>query len=162
MAYNTQRKTEEKEEQMQYTYEFEVFKANGWFIARPFDMDGATQGKDIKEISLMAAEWLRTDIEHRLMHDYVIPEATYGNQPKEDGAIMIVSIEAGKETIQSVSASEAARMLGVTPARVTHLIRDGQLEAFRDGNRTWVFLASVMARINKPVRVGRPRKQKVD
>jgi len=146
---------------MQYTYEFEVFSSEGWLLAYPFDMEGATSGKDAQEVALMAADWLRTDMEHRLMYDVAIPEATFGNQPKEGGYIMVVSIEAGLDTIERVSASEAARMLGVSPARVTHMIKSGLLEAFKDGHKTWVTLDSVNVRLAEPRSAGRPRKEPV-
>ena len=144
---------------MQYTYEFEVLKSEGWFVAYPFDMEGATQGKDMKEVAEMAADWLRIDIEHRLMHNVGIPEPTFGNSPKEGGTIMVVSIEAGLNTIRKVSASEAARLLGVTPGRVTHMIDTGLLEAFKDGYNTWVTLDSVNVRLASPRKAGRPRKE---
>jgi len=81
---------------MQYTYEFELFRDDGWIVACPFDMEGATQERDIKEAAEMAAEWLRMDIEHRLMHGIKVPTATFGNVPKEGGTIMVVSVEVGR------------------------------------------------------------------
>jgi len=142
---------------MQYTYEFEVFENDGWLVAYPFDMDGGTQANGPEGISLMASEWLHIDIEHRLMHGLGIPEATFGNQPQMGGYIMVVSIEASVDTIRKVSASEAARMLNVSPARITHMIRDRLLEAYKDGHKTWVTLDSVNLRLKNPVPAGRPR-----
>lgn len=146
---------------MQYTYEFELFENDGWFIACPFNMEGATQGANVEEAALMAADWLRAEIEHRLIHGLDIPTATFNNEPKEGGSRMIVSVEAGLEQIATVSASEAARILNVTPGRVTHMIRDGQLESFKNGHKTSVTRASVNARLAAPRRVGRPRKEKM-
>jgi predicted RNase H-like HicB family nuclease len=144
---------------MQYTYEFELFESDGWFIAYPYDMEGATQGATVKEAALMAADWLRTEIEHRLIHELSIPDATFGNAPKEGGSRMIVSVEAGLDQIATVSASEAARILGVTPGRVTHMIRDGQLESFKNGHKTSVTRASIDVRLAAPRSAGRPRKE---
>jgi predicted RNase H-like HicB family nuclease len=144
---------------MQYTYEFEMVQSEGWYVALPFGMDGGTQGKTIEEASLMAADWLRMEIEHRLMYELDIPVATFGNVPVEGGICMIVSVDAGLDSVRRVSASEAARMLDVSPSRVTHMIRDGLLEAFRDGHKTYVTLASVEARKAEPRKSGRPRKE---
>jgi predicted RNase H-like HicB family nuclease len=144
---------------MQYTYEFEIAESDGWFVAMPFDLDGATQGKTIAEVSLMAADWLRADIEHRLIHGLDVPVATFGNEPIEGGARTIVSVDAGLNTVRTVSASEAARMLGVSPSRVTHMIRDGLLEAFKDGHKTFVTVDSINARLAEPHSAGRPRKE---
>jgi predicted RNase H-like HicB family nuclease len=146
---------------MQYTYEFELFESDGWFIAYPFDMEGATQGASVEEAALMAADWLRAEIEHRLIHNLGIPSATFNNKPEEGGSRMIVSVEAGLDQIATVSASEAARILKVTPGRVTHMIRDGQLESFKNGHKTYVTRASVDARLAVPRCAGRPRKKPV-
>jgi hypothetical protein len=144
---------------MQYTYEFEIFESDGWFVVYPFDMEGGTQGKTVDGAAMMAADWLRADIEHCLLHDVALPTPTFGNEPREGGSRMIVSVEAGLDLIRKVSASEAARMLGVSPARVTHMIRDRLLEAYRDGHRTYVTTASVEARLADPRKAGRPRKE---
>jgi hypothetical protein len=146
---------------MQYTYEFELFESDDWFIAYPFDMEGATQGVNTEEAALMTADWLRAEIEHRLIHDLDIPTATFNNELKEGGSRMIVSVEAGLNQIATVSASEAARILKVTPGRITHMIRNGQLESFKNGHRTSVTRASVDARLAAPRRAGRPRKESV-
>lgn len=143
---------------MQYTYEFELFRGDGFWIAVPFDMDGATQGSTIEEASEMAADWLRMDVEHRLMRGIDLPKATFGHEPQEGGILMVVSVEAGLDAVKKVSASEAARMLGVTPARVTAMIKDGLLDAYKDGARTWVTVDSIDERKRNPGVVGRPKK----
>ena len=144
---------------MQYTYEFEVVKNDEWLTAVPFDMPGGTQGKDWEEVALMAAEWLKADIEHRLMHGVAIPKATFGNTPLAGGARVIVSTNASLDKVESVSAAKAARMLEVTPARITHMIRDGLLDAYKDGHNTFVTVASIEARLAEPRKAGRPKKE---
>ena len=144
-----------------YIYEFEVFKSEGYFVVYPFDMDGATQGKDMQEVAEMAADWLRMDIQHRLMHDEPIPKPTYGNSPQEGGTVLIVAVEAGLDSIRRVSASEAARLLSVSPARVNHMIRDCLLESFKDGYNVWVTMDSIEARLRDPRKAGRPKREAV-
>lgn len=56
-----------------------------------------------------------------------------------------------------VSAAQAARELGITPARITHMLATGQLEGFRNGRRTFVTQESVDARKAVPHPAGRPR-----
>lgn len=143
---------------MQYTYEFELFRGDEYWVVAPFDMDGGTQGYTIEEASEMAADWLRMDIEHRLMRGIDIPKATFGHEPQEGGIRMIVSVEAGLDTVRKVSASEASRMLGVTPARITAMIKEGLLDAYKDGARTWVTVDSIDERKKNPGSVGRPKK----
>lgn len=143
---------------MQYTYEFEIIEENGLLVALPFGMQGGTEGKDWEEVALMAAEWLKMDIEYRLMNDLDIPKPSFKNKAERGGTLLVVSVDVSLEGIDTVSASEAARMLGVSPSRVTHLIRDGLLESYRDGHSTFVTKASIQARLSEPRKAGRPKK----
>lgn len=57
-----------------------------------------------------------------------------------------------------LSVEEAARQLGVTPARVRALIKDGRLSAAKNG-REWVLREEdVLARLMEAPRAGRPRR----
>jgi predicted RNase H-like HicB family nuclease len=146
---------------LQYTYEFEMFQSEGWFVAYPFDIEGATQGKDTEEVALMAADWLRIDIEHRLMHGMPVPKATFGNCPQEGGNIMIVSIEASLAALDVIPAYLAAERLGVSRARVSQMITAGLLEGFKKGRDTYVTNSSIKARLKEAPKAGRPRKEAV-
>ena len=144
---------------MLHVYEFEVFDGDdGMLLAFPYDMEGGTQGEDFKEVCEMAADWLQAEMEHRAMHGLDFPEATFGNEPKNGGRNIIVAVSADVGTVAKVLPSEAARILGVTPGRVTQMVAAGQLEAFEDAGRTWVTVASVEARIAEAPKAGRPRK----
>lgn len=70
---------------MLHVYEFEVFEDEGAMVVLPFDMDGGTQGADFAEAYEMAADWLKTEMEHRAMRGLPFPEATFGNEPREGG-----------------------------------------------------------------------------
>lgn len=143
---------------MLHVYEFEVFKDGDAYLAFPFDMDGGTQGETLEGACRMAADWLKTEMEFRAMNGEEFPKATFGNEPKHGGKTLIVAVEAGKDTIKKVSASDAARMLGVSPGRVTQMINAGTLQAFKDGHKTWVTLDSINARLESSPKAGRPRK----
>ena len=69
-----------------------------------------------------------------------------------------MGVEASRETVRKVPASEAARRLGVSPSRVTQMLAAGRLEGWREGRRTWVTLDSVEARLAEHPSTGRPRK----
>lgn len=71
---------------------------------------------------------------------------------------MIFGVSAGLETIEKVTATEAARMLGVTQGRVTQMIREARLHGWKEGRNTYVSLDSVRARLAERPRAGRPRK----
>lgn len=142
---------------MQRTYEFEVYEDDGWLVAEPFGLPGGTQGRDGAEVAQMAADWLRTAMEEYALHGEEPPEPTYGNAPANGGRIMVVSVQAGLETVERVSAAEAARMLGVTPGRVSQMLKANLLSGWREGGRTWVAADSVRARLAESPRAGRPR-----
>lgn len=144
---------------MLHIYEFEVFEgSDGWLIAAPFDMEGGTQGVDMREVSELAADWLQTEMEHRAMHDIPFPSATFGNAPRHGGERLVVAVNAGKDTVPRMTAAAAARELGVSPARVSQMVKAGQLETFEYDGRTWVSRGSVEARKEEAPTAGRPRR----
>ena len=143
---------------MFHLYEFEVFEDEGWFLALPYDWEGGTQGETLEEACEMAADWLRVMCEDCAMHDKEFPVPTFGNNPRNGGRVVLLGIEAGLDTVRKVTASEAARTLGVTPGRVTQMLDAGLLEGWREGHRTWVTMDSVEARLAEQPKAGRPRK----
>ena len=139
---------------MKHVYEFEVFLDEGRYSVLPFELEcGGTSGATFREACEMAVDWLKTVVEHHAMHDIPFPEPTYG------GRIITVAIDAGLETIPRMTAAEAARALGVSPSRVSHMIRDGLLESFKYGHNTWVTGYSVEARLRERPRPGRPKRK---
>ena len=147
---------------MLHVYEFEVFEDDGVLLAFPYDMDGGTQGADFREVCENAADWLQLEMEHRAMHGESFPEATFDNEPRNGGRNVVVAVNAGIETIPKVLPSEAARMLGVTPGRVTQMVAAGQLETVEQAGRTWVTVYSIEARKADQPKAGRPRKDAVE
>lgn len=142
---------------MLYVYEFELFESEGWTIAFPFDFDGGTQGKDLRQAAEMAADWLKTEIEYRLMDGEDIPEATLGHEPERGGRVLLVAVEASLDTVESVTATEAASMLGVSRPRISQMIKACQLQAFKKGRDTLVTVDSINARLAERPKAGRPK-----
>ena len=144
---------------MIHVYEFEIFPDEGMYSAIPFDMEGGTCGSDFDDACFMAGDWLRTEMEQRDIRDEGFPHATFGNEPRHPGGKVIAfATDAGRDTVRKVTASEAARMLDVTPGRVTQMIDAGLLTAWREGHRTWVSVDSVNARLAESPKAGRPNK----
>ncbi len=141
-------------------YEFEVFPEDGLFAVQPFDFEGATMGTDFADACKNAADWLRTNCEMMEIERVPLPEPTLGNVAEHGGRVVIVAVDAGLDTIRKMTASEAARALGVSPGRVTQMISAGLLSAWREGSRTWVTTDSVEARKAEGARPGRPPKRK--
>lgn len=139
-------------------YEFEIFQEDGFYVALPYDLGGGTQGENFDDLCDMVADWLRATLEDYDMKGEEPPRPTYGNEPRHGGSNMLVEVSAGRETVEKVSASEAARLLAVTPSRVTQMLASNLLEGWRDGRNTWVTLDSVNARLADERRAGRPHK----
>lgn len=131
---------------MLYLYEIEVFKDDDYYIAVPFDFEGATEGFSKQECLEMAADLLTSEIQHRLMHRDNLPEPTIDNSPQYEGEIYSLAIETGIGTIPRMLKSEAARTLGISQGRVTQLVKSGKLETFSYQGREYVTKASVDAR----------------
>lgn len=143
---------------MLYVYEFEVFREDGMLVAVPFDFDGGTQGRDTREIAEMAADWLKTEIEQRIMGGEPIPKETLGHEPSRDGArIMVVAVDAGLDTVDAVSAAEAAEMLGVSNGRISQMVKANQLQGFKRGRDAFVTRTSVEQRMSESPKAGRPK-----
>lgn len=90
-----------------------------------------------------------------------LPEAT--DPDAADGRV--VWLYADTSTVDlgepSMTAADAARELGVTPARVSQLIAAGRLDARRVGGMTLVTVGSVEAYAATPRAPGRPRRDLV-
>ena len=140
-------------------YEFEIVQDEGWYVASPYDLPGGTQGEDFEDLCLMVADWLKITLEDFDMRGETPPRPTFGNAPRHGGTNMVFAVQAGRETVEKVTASEAARLLGVRRARVTQLLASARLIGYRDGRNTYVTMDSVRARLEKQPRGGRPRKR---
>ncbi len=88
-----------------------------------------------------------------------LPEAT--DPDVEDGKVAWFYADTATVDLgaPSMTAADAARELGVTPARVSQLIADGRLDARRVGGTTLVTEESVGAYASTPRSPGRPKKE---
>lgn len=93
------------------------------------------------------------------MNGTPLPSPTFGNTAEHGGTIGVVGVETSLEAIDTVLASEAAEMLGVSRGRVSQMLAAGQLEGFRRGRATFVTRESVKARLAEAPKAGRPHRQ---
>lgn len=143
---------------MQYTYEFEMWRGEKEWIIAAFGIPGVTQGADVEDACDSAADLLRETVRDYLMRGERPPVPSFDNEPQHGGIRVIVSVDASLDEVDKVSASEAARMLGVSNGRVTAMIDSGLLDGWKDGRNTWVTRDSVEARLAAPRAAGRPKK----
>ena len=144
---------------MQYVYEFEIYKGKNGFIVEPFDFEGATQGIDFEDACTSASDWLKMTLEDYIIKEIKPPKAKFDHKAKHNGRILLVEVDVGKETINRVSASEAARMLNVSPARVNQLAKQDKLDTFKEGGTVWVTVDSINQRLTEAPKAGRPHQQ---
>jgi len=141
---------------MRYTYEFEFYPGEKYLLAVPFDFEGGTFGDGPKDTAETAADWLIETINDYLLRQKQLPEPTYGNQPVKGGLVALISVDASRDSIETVFACDAANMLGVSRARVTQLLNKGLLEGYRNGRTTFITLDSIKARLEESPKAGRP------
>ena len=132
----------------------------GYSVEFP-DLPGClTCGESFMESVEMAADAAKTYVASLLLHGEEVPAAARHAVPEgcESAYVFFETDEGYVVPGEVVSAAEAARMLGVSGARVTHLLDAGALQGYRRGRRTYVSRDSVEARMGTEHRAGRPKK----
>jgi len=116
-------------------------------------------GDTLMECVESASDALETHLAAMKEGGKALPSATDPNE--SDGKVAwfyadTSSVDLGKP---SITAADAARELGITPARVSQLIADGRLKARHVGGMTLVTEESVESYAATPRAPGRPRKE---
>lgn len=138
-------------------FEFEIVQDGDGYVAIPYDLEGATQSEDVGDLCHMVADWLKTTLEDHDMKGTPLPAATFGNAPRYGGFNMVFAVQAGKETVEKITATEAARRLGISRGRVTQLLDAALLDGHREGRNTYVTVASVRERLKERGRYNKMR-----
>ena len=143
---------------MRYIYEFEfVLDDDGYFVYL-FDFDRATQGDDMTDAVYMASDLLRFMIEEYILKGEALPSASFDHEPQRGGRIIAVSVDVDLKASEGlVTAKEAAQILGVSQARVSHMLRDGLLHGYRERGNTFITIESINACKENPRKAGRPK-----
>jgi len=143
---------------MIYIREFEFMEDGGMIAALPFGIEGATCGKDLQEAVFMASDWLRATIEDQMIRGEKPESGTFGNEPRHGGKVIAISVDCDLKKIDAVTAADAARILGVSSARIAQMCESGRLTSWKDGSRRMILRDSVNARLAEKPKAGRPRK----
>ena len=137
-------------------------EAEGGFSVEVPALPGCfTCGDTYVEAVAMAADAARTWVASALRHGEAIPAYCRAETPAGAERACVVFDADPSWIVEGpvVSAAEAARRLGVSAGRVTHMLDAGQLDGYRSGRRTYVTLASIEARNAAPRPAGRPRRE---
>lgn len=118
-----------------------------------------TCGDTYVEAISMAVDAARTWIASALRHGETIPSYRKEDPPAGSERAYICFDADPSWVVEGpvMSAAQAARELGVSAGRVTHMLDSGLLEGYRSGRRTYVTCSSVESRKNAPKHCGRPR-----
>ena len=144
-----------------YVCEFEFVEDGDMVLAWPF-LDGyaaGTEGYGLDDAVAMAADWLREMVLDRLMQGDSIPEYHFGHEARRGGRVIAVAVQASLSDVPAVTAAEAARILGVSTARVSQLCKAGLLDSWKVGGTRMVSRESVNLRMDEGAQAGRPRKK---
>lgn len=130
---------------MDYTYEADIEREDGdWLISFPAFPGAFGGGRTMRKACRDASEALRMAIAQSISEGKKLPRATFNTPPK---AVFTVQVDGSYiDETGSVTATEAARMLGVSKGRVSQLVKAGQLDTVLVGGRSRVTLASIDAR----------------
>lgn len=132
----------------------------GYWVDVPALPGCVTEGADFREAVVMAADAMKTYVAALLLKGEAVPPYEPSACP-EGCHFSDVYFETDETYVvpgARVSAAEAARMLGVSAGRVTHMLESGILEGYRVGRSTYVTMASVERRLADGAHPGRPRK----
>ena len=133
----------------------------GYSVEFP-DLPGCfTEGDGYMEAVEMAADAARTYMASLMLHGEAAPEAKRHDAPEgcESVHVFFETDESYIVRGEVMAAAQAARELGVSAGRVTHMIDAGLLDGYRSGRRTFVTRESVDKRKDDPRGAGRPRKE---
>ena len=145
------------------TCEFEFVQDGSFILCHPFwpGREDGTQGDGFDDAIEMSADWLRQMALDHLMSGEPLPQLPMGNDPVRGGRIVTIAVDASLSDIPSITASEAAGLLGVTDSRVSQLCRAGALDNWKVGRTRMVSLESVRLRLSEERRAGRPQKSAI-
>ena len=129
---------------------------------RVFDSDGVvdagTFGSDLNDAVESAADFLACMVDDHLMGGVDLPAPDFGHEPQHGGKIIAVAVSCELNDTPAVTAADAARMLGVSSARVSQLINAELLDSWKDGTKRMVSKASIEARLADAPKAGRPKR----
>ncbi len=119
-----------------------------------------TFGNTFEEAVYMAEDALKTFVASLLLDGEEVAPFSVGYKAEEDETVVTIFFETDESYIvrgEVVSAAQAARELGVSASRITHMLASGILEGYRSGRNTMITVDSINKRKEDPHPAGRPR-----
>lgn len=137
---------------MRVIYEALVSKdERGDFCAAIPTFDVVTEGDGFADAVFMAHDLIQMLVSEYLKDGRSLPEARFASEGEIPKGTRSVAIAVDCEKIgelETMTAAEAAEMLGVTRARIYALVSDGLLRSVKIGGARLITTESVRARFN--------------
>ena len=128
-------------------------------LAVPFGMEGGTFGNDFDDAVESAADWLMETARAAMMRGTELKTGGLGNSPTHGGRVVAIAVDCQLDPSQAVTAADAAKMLGVSTARIAQMCGSGMLASWKSGSKRMVSVASIEARLAARPRSGRPKRK---
>lgn len=136
----------------------------GGYDVRFPELDVITFGDDLADAAFMAQDFLTTVISSQLKEGKEVAQVgRFGHDCPKGGTLMGIATyaEAVDMLDDTMTAQEAAELLGVTRARIYAMVKDGLIRSMKSGSARLVSAEDVMERFNNPREAGRPKKEAV-
>lgn len=147
---------------MEYkSYQFEIIKNEGMFVGYCPDLDLSTQGETLEELYVMMGDIVDFDVSHRIAEGREIIEPRYDHKPQNGGYMVTVVAPLMFTYKEGLTFENAAKMLQLTPGRVSKIVRDGLMPMYVDPEgRKRIPAEAVKERMKLKPNAGRPKKEK--
>lgn len=145
---------------MSYIYQTIITPDEEGFNVEVPDLPGCfTFGRTLEEALAMAADAMKTYVASLLLDGEKPPAFVQHECPAGSKSIDIYFDTDDNYIVtgEVVSASQAARDLGVSRGRITQMMDAGILQGFRRGRGTYITVESIKARKNAAPKAGRPK-----
>lgn len=105
-------------------------------------------GNSYEETLGLLVKYLEDHLADLALSGYALPAASFGRRSDDGVFSTVLSVHVAEpEPDETVSASRAAELLGVSRPRVTVLFQKGLLDGYHEGRNLFIYLRSVQDRL---------------
>ena len=141
---------------MRYTYKVVIERdGDGWSAKIPQLGDFMTCADTREEVVSMAAELMQPEIASAVLDGEKLPKTEHV------AGVVTLSVDMTQEDVDEVKCmiqKDAQEYLGLSPSRVSALVKNGTFQSRVFGRRNMVLIESVNEYRNRPRKAGRPAK----
>lgn len=128
---------------MLYVCEFEIVRRESVYIALPFGLFGYASGSSFQEVLFNASEWLHTLVLATHALGQKLEKVALRNAPRHDGMLVTLGVNISMFDVESVTISQAAKMLKMTTAHIARLCAQHKLVYWSIDAARFITVASI-------------------